>query len=379
MQGAPTNWDAETAVANAFNAGLDLDTGNKGKSGFVFNDVATQAVKDGRLTTDTIDTALSRSLMVRFAAGAFDPTERQQYTKIGAEMINASQHWAANLDAAQQGLVLLTNNNTNNTAQALPLRAGIKLAVVGPHAVSQHGLFSDYANDQMCWDGKPESRNYSCIQTIGDALLLANGRATNTKIEKGVAITGGSTSGMAAAVAAVGWAEAVVLALGTDVETVEHEGHDRADVGLPTNSHQVVFAAQVLAAAGRRGIPVILVVCNGGAVSIDGLLDAPHPPAAVIEAFFPGPRGAEALARAIFGIENRWGRLPYSILRTAAAESFKLADANYSMANRTYRYAPAGSARFDFGHGLSYTDFSIDFMASTGLARLSLAPFTPFT
>lgn len=93
----------------------------------------------------------------------------------------------------------------------------------------------------------------------------------------------------------------------------------------------------------------------------------------VCPAFFPGPRGAQALARAIFGIDNRWGRLPYSILKASVASSFDLADATYSMANRTYRYAPPGSALFEFGHGLSYTSFSIEWMSTTGCGSSSNA------
>lgn len=131
--------------------------------------------------------------------------------------------------------------------------------------MSQHGLFSDYANDQMCWDGDPQSRNYSCIQTIGGALSLAN-KGGATRVEPGVSIVGGSTAGVASALAAVRWSDVVVLAVGTDVISVEHEGIDRSSVGLPHDSHQQAFAAQVLATAGQAGVPVVLILCNGGAV-----------------------------------------------------------------------------------------------------------------
>ena len=62
------------------------------------------------------------------------------------------------------------------------------------------------------------------------------------------------------------------------------------------------------------------------------------------DALSGGQRQRLALARAVFGLENRWGRLPYSVLTTAAAWSYPLADPTYSMHNRTYRYLDEGAA-----------------------------------
>ena len=183
----------------------------------------------------------------------------------------------------------------------------------------------------------------------------------------------GSGTTIGEAMEAVQWADVIVLAIGTDTINVEHEGTDRNDVGLPPGLQQNL-TAQVLAS----GKPVILVVCNGGAVSIDTLLLSPSSPAAIIEAFFPGFRGAEAVARHVFGLDNRWGRLPYDILTTATAESYEIAD--YSMHNRSYKYLPQSTTEAEaevgvswpFGYGLSLTNFSLSLATKPELKNNTL-------
>ena len=61
------------------------------------------------------------------------------------------------------------------------------------------------------------------------------------------------------------------------------------------------------------GKPTVLILSNGGAVAIDGLIDGPR---AIVEAFSPAQQ-TPALASLLFGEENRWGRLPYTICKHA--------------------------------------------------------------
>ena len=162
-------------------------SGNFGKDAFHFNETVTSALRAGTLNLSTLDTALRRSLITRMEAGAFDPIEQQMYTKIGPDAVNSTEHFAANLDAASQGLVLLRNNAPSTLRRSLsssgsgaaagaagstlPLAQGKRLAVVGPHAVSTRGLFSDYYGDQICYDPSSwASRNFSCVPTIGQML-----------------------------------------------------------------------------------------------------------------------------------------------------------------------------------------------------------------
>ena len=122
-----------------------------------------------------------------------------------------------------------------------------------------------------------------CARAHCAVLCGAVSHGGETKVEEGVAITGTADAGVAAALDAVRWAEAVVLAVGTDTISVEHEGTDRQDVGLPASGLQHNFSLQVLAAAAASRTPVVLLLCNGGAVSIDTLMLSENSPAAIIE------------------------------------------------------------------------------------------------
>ena len=193
------------------------------------------------------------------------------------------------------GMVLLKNNGGT-----LPLRKNSSLAVLGPMAVNTQ-LMSDYAGGWNgvagCWPKGDES----CIVTIGQAIALANGgSATRTAIAQGVDVSSNRVDGIVAAVALADAAETVVLVLGNDRST-ENENLDRPVIDLP--GQQQELARQVLA----LGKPTLLILSNGGAVAIDGLIDGPR---AIVEAFSPAQQAA-ALASLLFGEENRWGRLPY--------------------------------------------------------------------
>merc|ERR1711865_712671 len=107
------------------------------------------------------------------------------------------------------------------------------------------------------------------------------------------------------------------------------------------------------------GKPTVLVLANGGPVAIDGLLNNSPPPSAIIEAFNPS-HFTRALAATIFGDENRWGKLPYTMYPASFASENPMT--NYHMAlppGRTYKYY-TGMPLFPFGHGLSYTSFSLE-------------------
>jgi len=104
------------------------------------------------------------------------------------------------------------------------------------------------------------------------------------------------------------------------------------------------------------GKPVILVLVNGGQVALDDLVDGPS---AIVEAFNPNTIGGTALALSLFGFENRWGKLPYTIYPYHVMQAFDMKDHSMSKApGRTHRYF-TGKAVYPFGYGLSLTTFEI--------------------
>jgi hypothetical protein len=110
-------------------------------------------------------------------------------------------------------------------------------------------------------------------------------------------------------------------------------------------------AGELLERLHAAGKPVVLVLMNGSALSVNWA-DAHLP--AIVEAWYPGGEGGRAVAGLLAGDFSPAGRLPVTFYRSAdQLPAFK----DYGMAGRTYRYF-GGEALYPFGHGLSYTRFA---------------------
>lgn len=247
--------------AKSINSGVDLNTGYP----FFQHGCLNSSLSTGAVNLTTIDTALNRSLLWRFRLGLFDEPANQQYTKLGLESVNTSAAQELVQEAAAQGLVLLRNNGS---LLPLDVKRGQKVAVVGAHALSTTELLSDYYGDEVCFGPHDRSRKTAdgCIITIGSSVAAANARLGGvTKVVPGVGVATASNDS-AAALDAVAWSDVVILTVGLS-HSLEHEGIDRKSTQPP--APQVEFALRVLAV----GKPVVLVMINGGALSIDDLLN----------------------------------------------------------------------------------------------------------
>ena len=273
-------------------------------------------------TEERINQSVSRILHLRFVTGQFDPIAEQPYTKIGAEAVNSTLGQQLNLEAALQARSFLVDMSRSGTSSSnkridcaqsfvllknedktLPMAKGKKTAILGPHVHSTRDLMSDYKGDEQCNGG---GSDFSCFPTIAQAFTQANG-AANTLVEQGVDMSSNNGSGIPAALAAAKSASQVLLFIGIG-NGQEHEGIDRHNTSLP--GLQEPFALQVLALCKQQSIPAAVVLINGGAVAIDPLVPAAT---AIVEAFYPSVRGAEALTLALFGAENRFGKLPVTL------------------------------------------------------------------
>lgn len=131
------------------------------------------------------------------------------------------------------------------------------------------------------------------------------------------------------------------------VEAPGFSGGDRTSLDLPAPQQRLL---ERVAATGK---PVVLVLINGSALSVNWA-DANIP--AIIEAWYPGGQGGDAVARLIAGDYSPAGRLPLTFYRSADQLP---AFSDYTMAGRTYRYFD-GEPLYPFGYGLSYTSFAYD-------------------
>ena len=148
-------------------------------------------------------------------------------------------------------------------------------------------------------------------------------------------------------------ADAVILVLGLNerlegeemkVEADGFNGGDRTSLDLPANQEELMKAVKA------TGKPVILVLINGSALSVNWAND--NIPA-ILTAGYPGQQGGNAIADVLFGDYNPAGRLPVTYYKSVdQLPKFE----NYDMEGRTYRYFHK-TPLYPFGFGLSYTNF----------------------
>lgn len=123
-------------------------------------------------------------------------------------------------------------------------------------------------------------------------------------------------------------------------------GGDRTSIELPKAQRETLA---MLHKAGKR---VVFVNCSGSAMALTPELETCD---AILQAWYGGELGGQALAEVLFGDYNPSGKLPITFYKSTD----ELPDfLDYTMKNRTYRYY-TGEALFPFGYGLSYTQFEI--------------------
>jgi beta-glucosidase len=303
------------------------------------------AVREGKLSQERLDDAVTRVLRVRFRLGEFDPPSMVPYRRISPEVICSPQHRALALRAAQQSIVLLQNRD-----HFLPLnRSKLKrIAVIGP--LADQIILNNYS-------GKP-GRTVTPLQGIkdrvqpGTEVLYARGcdvvSGGNTKGKEGpqtvINTDWNEKDSIAQAATTARAAEVAIVFVGATA-AVEHEGRDRKSLGLSGNQEELI---QAVFAANPR---TVVVQMSAGPLTVPWLKQ--HLPA-MLQAWWPGEEGGHAIADVLFGDVNPTGRLPHTVYATEAQVP-PLDEYDVSK-GFTYMYLK-GEPLFAFGHGLSYTRF----------------------
>jgi beta-glucosidase len=325
----------EEAVAESLKAGCDF-------SDKEYMTYIPAAVRQGLLPEARLNDALYRVLRDRIRLGEFDPPAEVSFSRISTNVIGSPAHRELALATARESLVLLKNEQ-----DFLPLdKSKLKrIAVIGPHAA----LFTSGG-----YSGRPD-RPVTPLQGIrnrmpaGTGVLYAKGCAISADSSKqadagdSAAAEEGALINTAAETARA--AEVVILCVGT-TERIESEGRDRTNLSLPGRQEELVEA--VYAANPRT----VLVLLNAGPLTLPW---AKQHLRAIIEAWWNGEEGGDALADVIFGDVNPAGRMPLTVY---AAESQVPPQDEYDVTKGfTYMYLK-GDPLFAFGHGLSYTTFN---------------------
>ena len=353
-----TNSTAAT-VGVTIKAGLDIGC----DSYLAAAGVVADALAAGTIVPSDLDTAVSRQLRVRFRTGEFDSGVSQPYRAVPPSAVCTDAHIELARDAARQSIVLLSN-----PTGVLPLnRTAVgSIAIVGPLA------------DNPYIQGGPNYNGVPCngsAHTLRTALHAGAPNATITYVQ-GCDVQCRTSTGFSAAAEAAAAADVTVVAVGIDA-SLENEGLDRVDIGMPGLQGELV--ATVCAAA--RG-PCVLVLVSGGAVDVSPAL--PYV-AAAWYAGLPGASGARAWVDLLFGDAVPAGRLTQTIYEAAFTSQVSLFDMGLrpgpsawppgTNPGRTYKWY-TGTPVFSFGHGLSYTKFTMS--RPSGPAAVSIHVITTY-
>ncbi|WP_217167971.1 glycoside hydrolase family 3 N-terminal domain-containing protein [Streptomyces sp. AC512_CC834] len=353
--------DPVSAGALALEAGCDLS---------LWDDCYTrlgEAVERGLVSESALDTAVARVLTLKFRLGLFEQpqppgeSEAKAESDSEAEAVGLPDPGELGERVARASVTLLAHQGG-----VLPLsRAVRRIAVLGPGADSLAQQLGDYTAPQRPGGGI----------TVLEGIRAALAPGTEVVHGRGCGLVGDDVSDVPAAVALAAGSDVAVLVLGgssarssdtafdangaavagggTPSDMTCGEGVDLADLALP--------AAQraLLAAVSATGTPVVVVLVQGRPHALPELV---APVAAVLSAWYPGPRGGRAVAEVLFGDAEPRGRLPVCVPRSAAQ-----LPVYYNGKDHRYRGYVDQSARplYAFGHGLSYT--SVDY----GAPRLS--------
>ncbi len=288
----------------------------------VFQRALVDCVREGTLTQADLDRAVRSVLRVKFALGLFDhpfvdPT-------LNSRVHRSEPHLALSLESAGESMTLLKNDG-----HLLPLAKSLhRLAVIGPNAdVARYGDYERESN----------GKHVSLLDGIRAMLPHAT-------------ITFDAGKEIPTAVAVAEEADVVILGLG-EWQGISGEGFDRSDLDLPGNQEQLLEAVVA------TGKPVVLVLENGRPLTIGWAKQ--HVPA-ILEAWYPGEFGGQAIAETLFGESNPAGRLTITFPRSMG----QLPDFYNSDPSRIHKYVDDdGRPLFPFGFGLSYTTFRYDHLA----------------
>jgi beta-glucosidase len=361
--------DPEDAAYRAITAGVNMDMASQT---YIRN--LAKLVADGKVTGAQLDEAVLPILEAKFALGLFDHPYVDE-SKVDA-VLSRPEGLALERKLAARSMVLLKNDN--NT---LPLGKSLKkVAVIGALADSTRDIEGGWTVEGL-FGGPGKSHPVTVLAALksrlepGAQVTYVPGPGLSRLYPSMLdAITGNkpippptpaeTEEWLAKARAAAADSDVIVAVLGESAG-MSSEASSRATLDLPG------IQQQMLEAVADTGKPVVLVLENGR--PLDVRWAAEHVPA-ILEAWYPGTEGGNAVADILFGDVNPGGKLPVSWPRAAGQEPLYY---NHNLTHEpedrptfTSRYWDLSSKPlYPFGYGLSYTSFKF---ANLRLSRKSV-------
>jgi beta-glucosidase len=349
------------AAQEALSAGVDIEMAVQLEStNSTYENAGPTLLAQHKITMAQVNTLVRHVLTLKYLAGMFAHPYTNPNRVKSAELTPANLTQART--AADESMVLL-----NNKSNALPLSTSTpSIAVVGPladDAMDQLGPDVPIGYDTTAADLKTTDK----IVTTLDGIKAAAPSAQITYVPgcKDPACT--DTSGFDAAAAAAQSAAVTVIVAGEPASD-SGEASSRSMIDLPGNQLQLI---QQIAATGK---PYVVVLMNGRPLTIPWLADnAP----ALLEAWYPGTEGGDAVADILFGKVNPSGKLPMSFPRNVGQIPISYNELPTGRpADPTNKYTSKyldvdNTPQYPFGYGLSYTTFKV------GTPQLSSGSVSP--
>lgn len=331
--------DEQEAAQLSINAGLDMDM-----VGATYMNTLKKSYDEGKVSIEVINDACKRVLDAKFDLGLFEDPYRYSDEKREKETIYKPEFLEAALAIANKSLVLLKNNNS-----ILPLNKNQKIAFVGP-------LVSDDKNIIGSWAALGDRSGYAT--SVKEGVLKLLGTTSNCTFDEGVDIQSTNRSLMQKAIDNAKNADVIVAVMG-ESENMSGEAGSKTNIDLPG------LQKEFLAELKKTGKPIVLVLLNGRPLTLSWENDNMD---AILEAWWPGTRGGDAIAQTLFGDNNPNGKLPITFPRNVGQIPIYY---NHKNTGRPYlgvsdpeqkyksRYTDSDiSPLFPFGFGLSYTTFT---------------------
>lgn len=343
----------EDAVRQVVEAGLNVRTNFTPPEDYILP--VRKNVEEGKLSMQSVDRMVADVLRVKFELGLFD----QPYVEDpqnADKVVGADLHRDFVLDMQQQSLVLLKNER-----DLLPLDKKVlrKILITGPLAKETNYTTSRYGPQGLenitVFDG--------ISRFVGNDVEIAYAKGCETRNAGWpdseivpTPLTEDEIKQMDEAIVAAEDCDVIIAVLGED-ERCTGESRSRTDLSLPGRQQQLL---EKLHATGK---PVVLVLINGQPLTINWA-DRNIP--SILEAWFPGQLGGEAIANTLFGVYNLGGRLSVTFPKSIGQIEYNFPFKPGSHGGQ-YTSGPNGSGDtrvlgplYPFGYGLSYTTFEYD-------------------
>ncbi len=335
--------DRGEAAALALEAGIDIEL----PTGDAYLELADR-IRSGTVDEAVVDRAVLRALAQKEELGLLDPDAFEDEPPAEIDLDSPRQRALARR-LAEESVVLLSNDGV------LPLARPARVAVVGPNADRPEALMGCYSFANHVLAHHPGLPVGFEIRSVQEAVAAALPEGTTVVTAEGCSVEGDDRSGFAEAVAAVADADVAVVVVGDQAGLFGRgtvgEGNDVESLELP--GVQRALVADLVA----TGTPVVLVLLTGRPYAIGWALDGTGPrPAAVVQAFFPGEGGGDAIADVLTGVVNPSGRLPVSLPRAAGAQPYRYLHPVLGGPSDVTSTDPTPVR--PFGFGLAYTTFA---------------------